>query len=422
MLAVLFAVQPASGQKVLPKSIQFRGDPEYTNDELMAASGIKLGAVMTIDDMNNVAKKLMATGMFDQLSYKFDGLDLTFIMTPASELFPVRIDNLPINPGPALDAELHSHFPLYHGKVPSEGALLDDVREEFDSMLAAEGLHVNVSAVPYGEGKVHNKVTAMNFTIASPPIRIGSVQFRGASPSILPRLQVIADSLQDGPFSSESTANRLAEEIHSLYRDLGYAAVKIHVAQSGNAVQSEDAIRVPQLVTIEEGKVYRIAAVQMPADSLISQKEAQTIIAAQNDQFPGENLSQLLMRIDDAYKSKGYLDLAVTPHPEFNDAASTVTYTLEIVPGAVYRVGYVKFEDVSDDLRSHLMRAWQLMPGEPMNISYLDTFVMLAQKQDPYLRRALSGVIARYDMSADPVSHQVDLEIHLEDALHRKSP
>jgi len=33
------------------------------------------------------------------------------------------------------------------------------------------------------------------------------------------------------------------------------------------------------------------------------------------------------------YKSKGYLDCIVTPHPEFDEATDTVNYTVDVVPG-----------------------------------------------------------------------------------------
>lgn len=413
-LCVLVEARSAWSQKALPQSIRFDGDPEYSSDELMAAANLKLGEVMTIDDMNNVSKKLMATGVFGSLAFKFDGRDLIFTMTPSSELFAVRIDNLPITTGPKLDAELHQHLPLYHGKLPSEGTLLDDVRQGLEGILAAQGLKVSVAVAPFGDRKSRNKVTAMNFSIASPPVRLGQVEIQGASPALQPRLHTIITSAQDQPFSSSGTDSALAERIVTYYQNLGYAAVRVKVAQSGNAVASEDSIRVPELITIDEGKVYRVAGVQMPSGCLVTQDEANKIISSHDAQTPGENFANLLRQIDDRYKSKGYLDLVVTQHPQFDEAASTVTYTVEVTPGAVYRIGFVKFVDVNDELRNRLMRAWQLMPGDPIDLSYLDSFTLRAQSQDPALKKALSRALARYEMSANPVSHEVDLEIHLE--------
>jgi hypothetical protein len=335
-------------------------------------------------------------------------------MTRASELFPVRIDNLPLAPGPTLDADLHKRFPLYHGKVPSQGTLLDNVRGAFEEMLAAEGITVSVAAVPYGERKVQNKVTAMSFAIASPPVLLGKIQFEGVSPGLLPRLQAIARPAPYFPFDSNNSAGVLTDRLTSFYQNLGYAAVKVKVTQSGNPVMGADAIQVPELATISEGKIYKITTVHLPPDCLVSQDEADKIIATRDDRMPGSNFRTLLLRIDNQYKSKGYLDLVVTPHPEFDEAAATVSYVIEISPGGVYHVAYVKFEDVSDELRAHLMRTWQLLPGDPVDMSYIDMFMTKALAQDPVLRRSLTGVLARFETSADPVTHDVDIVIRLE--------
>ena len=116
---------PAYAQQFIPKSIQFNGDPEYSKDEFMAASGLKKGAVLNYAQMNEVSKRLMDTGMFASLTFKFDGQDLIFQLTPADQLMPIHFDNLPLAPGPQLDTKLHQQLPLYHGKVPSEGGVLE---------------------------------------------------------------------------------------------------------------------------------------------------------------------------------------------------------------------------------------------------------------------------------------------------------
>lgn len=413
-ISVSVAVRPAAAQTFLPKSIQFQGDSDYTTDELMEASGLKLGSALTRDEMNDAAKRLMATGVFDQLAYKFDGQDLIFTMTSASVLYLVRIDNLPLTPGPLLEADLHRRVPLYHGKVPSEGTLLNDVRGAFEQMLAAEGIKVSVTAVPYGERKVHNKVTAMSFAIASPPVRLGAIQFEGVSPALLPRVQATAQHVPDFSFDSNVTAGALAERLSSFYQDLGYAAVKVKVTQSGNPVMSADAILVPELVNVDEGKIYKTTAIRLPPNCLVSQDEADRIVAAHDDGMSGSALHKLLSRIENQYKSKGYLDLVVTPLPAFDEATATVRYTIEIISGAVYHVAYVKFENVYGDLRTHLMRAWQLLPGDPVDVTYLDTFMSKAEAQDPMLKRSLADLLVHFETSADPVTHDVDIVIRLE--------
>jgi outer membrane protein insertion porin family len=118
--------------------------------------------------------------------------------------------------------------------------------------------------------------------------------------------------------------------------------------------------------------------------------------------------------IANRYKSKGYLDFSMTPHPQFDEAAGTVSYTVDLNPGAVYHLALLRFDNVSDDLRKLLMRNWQMFPGDPFDASYVSDFVIKAQTTDPVLQRTLAGVTVSYEVRADPVSHDVNLVIRLE--------
>jgi hypothetical protein len=102
------------------------------------------------------------------------------------------------------------------------------------------------------------------------------------------------------------------------------------------------------------------------------------------------------------------------PHPEFDEAASVVNYTVEIKPGAIYRLGLLRFDNVSDDLKKLLMRNWQMMPGDPFDESYVAGFLISAQKSDPVLMRTLAGVRPVYTVMADPQTHDVNCVIKLE--------
>ncbi len=182
---------PAAAQKFLPKSIQFKGDPEYSDQELIAAAGLKNGVVLDSDEMNEHSKRLMDSGVFDTLKFTFDGQDLIFTLTPSTSLFPIRLENLPLTPGKELDAKLHDRFPLYHGKVPSAGTLLESVRGALEEMLATQGIKATVKAMPFGTAGTKN-VSAMNFTIESPPVRVGTIQLDGISPAMQPGIKSVA--------------------------------------------------------------------------------------------------------------------------------------------------------------------------------------------------------------------------------------
>jgi outer membrane protein assembly factor BamA len=407
------ACLPATAQKIQPKSIKFVGDPDYSDQELLAAVGLKPGAVYTSAEMNDHSKLLMDSGLFDNLSYKFDGVDLIFNLIPTNQLYPIRLENLPLNTGPELDAQLHNRFPLYHGKVPAEGTLLENVRGTFEELLAAQGIKATVTAVPFGVAGTR-KISAMNFSIATPPVRVGAIQLDGVSPAIAARVKAIADKAVGSTFDTANSAANLEHAFSTFYSDEGYAAVKVHAIRTGDPVVSAAAVDIPFAVTVEEGRLYKLGAIHLPPDSLFLPAEVDKITGTKAVTLKGGILRTVWEQIASRYHSKGYIDFVMTPHPEFDETSATVNYTVDLNPGPVYHLALLKFDNVSEDLRKLLMRNWQMFPGDSFDESYVSGFIYKAQTSDPVLQRTLAGVKVSYDVRADPTTHDVNLIIKLE--------
>jgi outer membrane protein assembly factor BamA len=409
---ILSASLPAAAQKFLPKTIQFKGDPEYSDQELLAAAGLKTGTVLNFAEMKEHSQKLMDTGVFDTLNFKFDGVDLIYTLIPSTNLYSIRLENLPLSPGKELEAALHERFPLYHGKVPSEGGIMEGVRGALEEMLAARGIKATVAAEAYADLKLH-KVTAITYSITAPPVRVGTVYLEGVSAAMQARVNGIAKHEAGTPFDTENSGINIEHALQLFYEEEGYAAVKIHAARSSDPVATADAIDIPFSVTVEEGKLYKLGAIHLPPNALVTQPEIDKIFGPDvHAVAKGQKLRNTWFMIASRYKSAGYLDCKVTPHPEFDETSGTVSYTVEVEPGPVYHLAFVKFENVSDELRSHLMRVWQMLPGDIFDESYVASFIIKAEKEDPVLMQSLPGVKITYDVLADQQTHEVNCVIH----------
>jgi len=393
------ACLPGAAQKFLPKSIHFKGDPEYSDQELLAASGLKAGVPITPAELGDHSKQLMNTGVFENIYYRLEGPDLVITVTPGQNLYPVRIDN---------------RLPLYHGKVPSQGTLLDDVRAMLQEMLATQGIKVTVTSTPFATPGKHDE-TSINFAIVSPEVRVGEIRIDGVSPEIQAKIKRVADRSVGKPFEFGNSEKNLELAFEAFYAEEGYAAAKVHAARSGDPVVKPEAIGVPFSVSVEEGRLYKLGAVHLPPNALVTQDEIDKAAAARGESAEKWlTLQTARSMIESRYKSKGYLDYTVTSRPQIDEAAGTVSYTMEIDPGPVYHLAFVKFDNVSDDLRKLLMRNWQMFPGDPFDGGYVGNFVMMAQKADPVLMRSLAGVKATFDVQADPETHQVNCVIRFE--------
>ena len=205
---------PAQRKAPAP-AIRFQGAPQYTQEELLAAAGLKPGARLTAAEVKARAKQLNDTGLFAAVKFSNDSKGLLFSLTPSSQLFPIHLDNLPLQPGKELDAKLHARFPLYHGLLPASGSVLDGIRQTFEEMLAAQGIKATVKAA-LTSGLGPQKITAINFTITSPAVRIGPIQLSGVSPAMQARVNLLSParpethSIRRTPPSVFSTPSKIS--------------------------------------------------------------------------------------------------------------------------------------------------------------------------------------------------------------------
>lgn len=397
-------------RKTPAPAIRFQGAPQCAQDELLAAAGFKPGVRLTASEVKARAKQLNDTGLFAVVKFSTDSKGLLFTLTPAAQLFPIHLDNLPLQPGKALDAQLHARFPLYHGLVPANGSMVEGIRHTFEQMLAAQGITATVKeALTSDLGP--QKITAIDFTIASPAVRIGPIQLSGVSPAMQAKVDVLVAGQTGNAFDTENSAIGLEHAFEDLYQDQGYAAVQVAVTPIDPPLVSDQSIAIPFAVTIREGGVYKLGTISYPPGALVPRTEVQKVLS----KYPagsGRPLDLFLLAIRDAYHARGYLDCAIVSHPAFNETTHIVDYTLDIAPGALYQMAAVQFDGAPDAMAQRLTRQWKLAPGQTFDESYVSSFAARAQKQDKALAKWMQTVVTTYDVKPDPATHQVNCIFH----------
>jgi outer membrane protein assembly factor BamA len=407
---LLCSLSSLAQHKVPPKAIRFQGAPQYTQEELLAAAGLKPDTRLNASDVKAHAKQLNDTGMFAAVKFSSDSKGILFSLTPSSQLFPLHLDNLPLKPGKPLDEKIHDRFPLYHGLLPANGSMLEGIRQMFEEMLAAQGMKATVKA-DLTSGLGPQRITAMNFTITSPAVRIGLIQLAGVSPAMQARANTLVNGQTGNAFDTENTAIGLQRAFEDLYHDQGYAAVKVEVMQADQLVISVQSVDIPFAVAVSEGGVYKLGSISYPGDALVPRAEVEKILS----KYPagsGRPLDLYLLAVRDAYRARGYLDCSVVPNPSFNEGTHVVNYSLEIAPGTVYRLASVKFDGAPDAMGAKLTGLWKISPGAAFDESYVSSFAARAQKQDKALAKWMQTVITTFDVKPDPATHEVNCIFH----------
>ena len=409
-LLLLCSLSLAAQKKVPPKAIRFQGASQYTQQELLEAAGFKPDARLNLRDVKAHAKLLNDTGLFDEVKSTSDSKTLLFTLRPASQLYPIRLENVPLVPGKELDAKLHERFPLYRGQLPAGGSIVEGICQEFEEMLAAKNVKATVKAV-LTSGLGPRKITAVNFSVVSPAVHIGRIQLAGVSPAMQAKASLLASGQTGNGFDTEGTAIGLQHAFEDLYQDQGYAAVHVDVAEVDPPMVSDQSVDIPYTVTIKEGGIYKLGSIEYPARALVARADVEKI----QSKYPsgsGRPLDLFLLAVRDAYHAHGYLDCSVASRPSFNESTHIVNYSLEMAPGAQYRLASVKFDGAPDAMAAKLKLAWKMAPGEVFDESYIANFAALAQKKDKAVTKWIQTVITTYEVKADPATHEVNCIFH----------
>jgi outer membrane protein insertion porin family len=397
-------------KKVPPKPVRFQGAPQYTQQELLAAAGLKLDARLNIRAMKAHVKQLSDTGFFQEIKLTSDNKGLLFTLTPSSQLYPMHLDNVPLTPGKELDARLRERFPLYRGLLPASGSIVDGICQTLEEMLAAKNVKATVKAALTSD-LGPQKLTAINFTVVSPAVHIGRIQLAGISAAMQAKASLLASGQTGNDFDTVNTAIGLKHAFEDFYQDQGYAAVEVDVAQVDPPIVSNQSIDIPFAVTIKEGGIYKLGTIDFSAGALVARADVEKILS----KYPagsGRPLDLFLLAVRDAYHAHGYLDCSVVSHPSFSEATHIANYSIEIAPGSQYRLASIKFEGAPDAMAAKLKLAWKMAPGDVFDESFVSNFAALAQKKDKPMTKWMQSVITTYDVRPDPATHQVNCIFH----------
>lgn len=411
IVLLLLCTLPVLAQKRVPSlAIRFQGAPQYTEQELLAAAGLKQGMRLNSRDVKAHVRQLFDTGVFSEVKFKADRKVQLFTLTPSSQLFPMHLDNVPLTPGKDLDEKLHMRFPLYRSQLPASGSMVEGICRMFEEMLAAKGAKATVKAT-LTSGVGPQKITAVNFTVESPAVHIGRIRLAGVSTAMEAKASLLASGQTGNSFDTENTTIGLKRAFEELYQDQDYAAAQVEVTQVDPFIVSDQSIDIPYTVTIKEGGVYKIGTIDFPSNALVTRAEVEKIVS-KVPRGSGRPLDLFVLATRDAYHTHGYLDASVVLHPSFDEATHVVNYGIEISPGTQYRLASVKFDGAPDEMASRLKLAWKMAPGDVFNEGYLSGFAAQAQKKDKRLAKWMQSVITTYDVKPDPAAHEVNCVFH----------
>ncbi|MGH9741375.1 MAG: POTRA domain-containing protein [Candidatus Acidiferrum sp.] len=408
------AQTPAAATAVLHE-IRVEGLKTLHLDQVITLSGLQQGSQVGKSDLQAAADRLLQTGLFAKVNYKFDTrseeLTVTFHLEEALRV-PVYYDNFPWFSDSELNDAIRKTVPFFDGTLPAGGSALDQATAAVNGLLASRQLKVTAEhallANPQGDGDVQE------FHVQEVSYSIGSVVFGdpALSSSLVVQQQLAA--VQGKPYSRMTIDLFLAEQVRPLYLQRGFLRVKLgppQVRLTGNPNQKLPE-QLPVFVPVSTGAIYHWSQPQWSGNSVLSSITLSNDLGLKpGDVANGMQIEAGWDRIREEYGHRGYLDIKTGRVVSFDDQAHTVSYTVSVTEGAQYRFNTMVLTGLSLDAEQHLLQAWPTQAGAVFDKIVFEEFLT---KLESHPADIFGDLPVHYDnvghwLRTDPAKHLVDV-------------
>lgn len=397
----------ASAQSYAAKDVRFEG-VSYSKDALMATSGLKAGGPFTKAQLDAAVQKLADTGMFADVRYSVDEKALVVTLTPipADKMLPLQFTNLVWWKPGELDAVLRMRIPLYTGRVPINGELIEAVEKAVVQLMAEKGIAgAKVEQMTSG-GAPGGAIGTMTLGLTTPEVKVGTVRLAGAEATAA-ELEKVQAILGGQEYDELSTRSALVKTTEGIYRDDGYLDAVVEPGEPGGPKAAGFArYEVDLNGTLRGDALYHVASIAITAAPPLTQADAQKELQISKGDVASANLLRVAQsRMTFLYKRAGYLDARVEADVQKDQVAHTAAYRIRLTPGEVYHVASVDTMGFSPEQQKEFEHSFRVAQGAVAGVE-IDRAMMELQR-----KKEFQGVKIRLKQHADQQQHTVALTL-----------
>lgn len=362
-------------------SVKYTGLNRYTETQVNAEMGLRLGDMISADQLKDASDRLSQSGAFDNVSFHYvtkdKELSAEFQLRESQKVLPCIFDNFVWFSDQQLDQTLRTRVPLYTGVSPEDGSTVKEIAVALEQLLRANGINGTVQEIANAE-RLGGPITAMLFEVKGVEMPIQSVRFPGAS--MVPEKDLVAASsqlmMQD--FSVTNVSLFGSKGLLPIYKRRGYLRAQFEKPQpkvvGGGPDKSTQEIAV--VLPVKEGSEYYWEKADWNGNKQIPKEDLDRLLGMKaRDLANQDKIDAGVDAVKRAYDTKGYIDASIQPKMTFDDDAKLVSYDVALDEGIQYHLGHVHFSGLPDRATDELAKKWQLKPGEIYNATYVSDFV-----------------------------------------------
>jgi outer membrane protein assembly factor BamA len=367
-------------------SVSVVGSTRYPSQEIAKASGLKVAADVTPDDLRAAANRLASIGVFAQVDYRYetrgDSITVVFTVLDAPKVFPCTFENFVWFSRQDLLNDLRARVALFDGSVPPGGEMQDLVSAGLRAMLEARGLNAQVEATP--EGQMGGPVQGIQFRETGVPVPVRRVEFTGVHEIDASLLQKAAEPLLEKDYDASFIRDYARQSISAVYRQRGYLRAKFGDPVPHLLPHDPTPNAVEVAIPVSEGEAYTLAGMIFSGESAIPDDELKKSIHVNvGKPLDAVELDQDVYALVMLFHPKGYIMADAAWKPVLNDAAHTAICQIQIRQGDLYRLGKFEIAGLDESLAKSLERLSRLRPGDPYNANYWSKFIAEVSQRLP---------------------------------------
>jgi len=360
-------------------SIRVTGSQRYKPEEIIAATGLKIGGGASDDDLKKATKELGETGLFTDVSYSYsysgEGTKLDLQVADNDKLVPARFENFVWFSDDELIAQIKKQVPLFSGQVPVGGNLADQVSDALQALLLQHSLGARADYIREGKGE-DGPIEVVSFRANDITIQIGQVSFPGAAAEDQAALQAAARKLIGMDYLRSTVSAYAGSALLPVYRDRGYLKASFSEPQAKVSHEEKNQTDVAVALAVTPGIQYKISGFSWVGQKAFRVEKLQNMVHQESGQpANAAKLKTDLEEIRKLYGTVGRMTASVTPEPDFDDSSGTVAYTLQVQEGFVFHLGDLEIQGVDSKLADRLRESWALHDTDPYDSSYPQKFV-----------------------------------------------
>lgn len=380
---VLLVVGQASGQQAKePTSwtlakIEATGLQRYTQELVIAESGLKVGQQVDIPMLNSATERLRNSGLFSKVgsSYRYNDnqLELTLKAEEAVWNLPVIFDNFIWFSDEELIQAIAAEVPTFAGMAPKSGGVITRISKVLERLLQERKIAGQIDYTPSYElsGADKNHI----FSVKGVNLSICALHFPKAAGIAEGDLVKKAKPLLDNPYSKGFIVEFAKANLLPYYRERGYLQVRFLGIQTSQEAAAGCKNGVTMAMLFEEGAAYRLDKVEWANNAALGVRELDSMLAWKAGEVANSvKFDNGIKAIQAAYGKLGFIRAALTSTPVFDEAGRLVSYRISVNEGSQYRMGNLILNGLPEKELERAQKRWKLKPGDIFDGSYINEF------------------------------------------------